>query len=128
MFSNEQMWQIVTWLGLANDDLSIASLELKLRDIGTSRPEVTMQVQADLGLLISLDASLQKNLGLVKADIIQFDAKLRAMGFITRMIQLVRRIARSLAVEPDISALQEMYGGLTGGHNNDPLTINKVRG
>jgi hypothetical protein len=127
MFTNDDLWLVIRFLGLSHEPIIVVGLETRLQEIESTPAlePILNQVKSDLKDLVSLDVSLQKVLGITKADVVEFDAKLRGMGLITRSIQLIRRIAKNVGVEPDLSILHEMYGGISG--DNSPMTINKVR-
>jgi hypothetical protein len=127
MFTTDDIWRIIGFLGLATDAVQVTAIQTRLAEIEAVSVFLATQIQGDLKLLQELDAFLQKNLGVVKADIIEFDAKQRGMGLITRSIQIIRRIAKALGIEPDLSGLQEMYASIAEGGNDQPLTITKVR-
>ncbi len=126
MFTTDDIWRIIGFLGLSTDTIQVVAIQTRLTEIEATSPFLATQIQGDLKLLQELDGFLQKNLGLTKADIIEFDAKQRGMGLITRSIQVIRRVAKALGIEPDLSGLQEMYASMAG-DDNQPLTINKVR-
>ncbi len=109
------------------DVAQVTALQARLAEIESTSVFLATQIQGDLKLLQELDTSLQKNLGVVKADIIEFDAKQRGMGLITRSIQIIRRLAKALGIEPNLNDLQEMYASIAENGDDQPLTITKVR-
>jgi hypothetical protein len=127
MFTTDDIWRIIGFLGLATDTVQVTALQVRLAEIEAVSVFLATQIQNDLRLLQELDTSLQKYLGVTRADIIEFDAKQRGMGLITRSIQIIRRLAKVLGIEPDLSGLQEMYASIAGNENDQPLTIGKVR-
>lgn len=127
MFTTEDVLRLIQYLGLPVDSEQISLITARLAVLQALSPYLTTQIQNDLLLLDELDELLQAGIGIKRADIVEFDVLQRVMGLITRSIQVIRRIAAKLKVEPDLSALQEQIATLTG-RTDDPITIDKVRG
>jgi hypothetical protein len=132
MFTTEDVIRLITYLGLPISQEWIDWITARLGVLQTIAPYLTEQIKDDLDRLDELDELLQTNIGIKKADVVEFDVVQRSMGLITRSIQLIRRLAAKLSnqavtIEPNLSSLQEQLSTLTN-RSNDPLTINKVLG
>jgi hypothetical protein len=132
MFTTEDVIRLITYLGLPITQEWIDWITGRLGALQIIAPYLTEQIKDDLDMLDELDELLQTNIGIKKADVVEFDAVQRSMGIITRSIQLIRRLAAKLSnqtvtIEPNLSFLQERLDTLTN-RSNDPLTIDKVLG
>jgi hypothetical protein len=132
MFTTEDVIRLITYLGLPISQEWIDWITARLGVLQTIAPYLTEQIKDDLDRLDELDELLQTNIGIKKADVVEFDVVQRSMGLTTRSIQLIRRLAAKLSnqavtIEPNLSSLQEQLSTLTN-RSNDPLTINKVLG
>lgn len=132
MFTTEDVIRLVSYLGLPITQEWIGLITVRLGVLQAIAPYLTEQIKADLDMLDELDELLQTNIGIKKADVVEFDVVQRSMGLITRSIQLIRRLAAKLSnetvtIKPNLSFLQEQLDTLTN-RSNDPLTINKVLG
>jgi hypothetical protein len=130
MFTTEDIWAIIKWLSIPATDDQALIIRAALATLEARSPTFVIDIQADIAALVELDNQMQKQMGVIKADVLEFDAKQRLMGAITRSIQLVRRIAKNISagagttISPDLSGLQEMYNAINF-LKNEPLTIGK---
>lgn len=132
MFTIEDVVRLITHLGLPVTQQWIDLITARLKALEIIAPYLTQQIKDDLDMLDELDELLQTNIGIKKADVVEFDVLQRLMGLITRSIQLIRRLAAKLSnqtstIEPNLSFLQEQLNTFTN-RSNDPLTIDKILG
>lgn len=110
MFSRSDIIKVIIRLGLSSDEFG--TVAKKLEALQRESELIILKIQEDLAKLDELEIKLSENaaspnFAIIKADVLEYDAKQKTYGIITEMLRVSQRLANLTGIKGNFSHLDE---------------------